>query len=87
MKLIGIEEHFLTGEIRDAWHAIGLEAIDPSVAYHAGAIEQRLFDLAEDLFGISSWFLARREQHGRMDWRDCGGLHICMFAFVACQAS
>jgi predicted TIM-barrel fold metal-dependent hydrolase len=52
MKLIGIEEHFLTADVRDAWHAIGLEAIDPSVAYHAGAIEQRLFDLAEDRLAL-----------------------------------
>lgn len=52
MKLIGIEEHFLTAEVRDAWHAIGLAAIDPSVAYHAGAIEQRLVDLAEDRLGL-----------------------------------
>lgn len=29
MKLIGIEEHFLTTEVRDAWAAIGLEATDP----------------------------------------------------------
>ena len=48
MKLIGIEEHFLTAEVRDAWHAIGLEAMDPSVGYHAGAIERRLVDLAQD---------------------------------------
>ncbi len=48
MKLIGIEEHFLTAEIRDAWHAIGLDAIDPSVAFHSGTIEARLLNLAED---------------------------------------
>jgi uncharacterized protein len=47
MKLIGIEEHFLTAEVRGAWDAIGLAATDPSVAYHAGAIESRLFDLAD----------------------------------------
>jgi hypothetical protein len=38
VKLIGIEEHFLTAEIRDAWSAIGLDAVDPSVAFHSGAI-------------------------------------------------
>jgi uncharacterized protein len=47
MKLIGIEEHFLTPDIRDAWNAINLGATDPSVAFHSGAIESRLFDLAE----------------------------------------
>ncbi|MBB3938362.1 hypothetical protein SAMN05216566_1603, partial [Aureimonas phyllosphaerae] len=35
MKLIGIEEHILTPAIRDAWQAIGLEAADPSVAFHS----------------------------------------------------
>jgi len=39
VKLIGIEEHFLTAEIRQAWEAIGLDAVDPSVAFHSGAIE------------------------------------------------
>ncbi len=34
MKLIGIEEHFLMAEVRDAWNAIGLASIDPSVAIH-----------------------------------------------------
>ena len=48
MKLIGIEEHFLTAEIRQAWEAIGLDAVDPSVAFHSGAIESRLLNLAED---------------------------------------
>jgi predicted TIM-barrel fold metal-dependent hydrolase len=52
MKLIGIEEHFLTAEIRDAWHAIGLDAVDPSVAFHSGTIEARLFDLAESRLAL-----------------------------------
>jgi len=26
MKLIGIEEHYLTADVRDAWDAIGLAA-------------------------------------------------------------
>jgi hypothetical protein len=39
MTLIGIEEHFLTAEIREAWNAIGLDAVDPSVAFHSGPIE------------------------------------------------
>jgi predicted TIM-barrel fold metal-dependent hydrolase len=52
MKLIGIEEHVLTPQVRDAWHAIGLEATDPSVGYHAGAIEPRLMNLAEDRLAL-----------------------------------
>ncbi|RKK04085.1 amidohydrolase [Pseudoroseomonas wenyumeiae] len=52
MKLIGIEEHFLTSEVRDAWHAIGLEAADPSVAVHSGIIEDRLLDLAEERLAL-----------------------------------
>jgi len=47
MKLIGIEEHFLTAGVRDVWRAAGLEATDPSVAFHSGAIEGRLIDLAQ----------------------------------------
>ena len=52
MTLIGIEEHFLTAEIRQAWEAIGLDAVDPSVAFHSGAIESRLLDLAEDRLAL-----------------------------------
>lgn len=52
MKLVGIEEHFLTAEIRDAWRAIGLDATDPSVAFHSGAIEGRLLDLAQDRLAL-----------------------------------
>jgi len=48
VNLIGIEEHFLTAEIRDSWNAIGLDAVDPSVAFHSGMIERRLLDLAEE---------------------------------------
>ncbi|GAN55699.1 amidohydrolase family protein [Tanticharoenia sakaeratensis] len=47
MKLIGIEEHFLTPEVKDAWSTIGLNAADPSVAFHGGPLEKRLADLAE----------------------------------------
>ncbi len=52
MKLIGIEEHFLTADIREAWDAIGLDATDPSVAFHAGAMAARLLDLAEDRLAL-----------------------------------
>ncbi|MGX4772397.1 amidohydrolase family protein [Bradyrhizobium guangdongense] len=49
MKLIGVEEHFLTAEIRQRWDAIGLDAVDPGVAFHSGEIERRLLDFAERL--------------------------------------
>jgi uncharacterized protein len=52
MKLIGIEEHFLTAEIREAWNAIGLDAVDPSMAFHSGSFEVRLLDLAEDRLAL-----------------------------------
>ena len=52
MKLIGIEEHFLTPEVRDAWDTAGLAAVDPSVAVHSGTLESRLLDLAEDRLAL-----------------------------------
>jgi uncharacterized protein len=52
MTLIGIEEHFLTTEIREAWNALGLDAVDPSVAFHSGPIAGRLLDLAEDRLAL-----------------------------------
>jgi predicted TIM-barrel fold metal-dependent hydrolase len=52
VKLIGIEEHFLTAEVRQAWDAIGLNAVDPSVAFHSGVIEGRLLELAEDRLAL-----------------------------------
>jgi predicted TIM-barrel fold metal-dependent hydrolase len=52
MKLIGIEEHFLTDEIHQAWNAISLEAVDPSMAFHSGTFEVRLLDLAEDRLAL-----------------------------------
>ena len=52
MELIGIEEHFLTPEVRAAWDALGLEAVDPSVAVHSGETEDRLLDLAENRLAL-----------------------------------
>jgi predicted TIM-barrel fold metal-dependent hydrolase len=52
MKLIGIEEHYLTAQVRDAWNAIGLEATDPSVGVHSGGIERRLLDLAGERIAL-----------------------------------
>ncbi|WP_168169338.1 hypothetical protein [Kushneria phosphatilytica] len=48
MQIIGIEEHFLTPEVHRAWQSLGLEASDPSVALHAGAVGTRLMDLADE---------------------------------------
>ena len=50
--LIGIEEHFLTPTIENAWHTIGLEATDPSVGYHQGAFGRRLVDLADERLAL-----------------------------------
>lgn len=47
MQLIGVEEHFLTPEVAQAWHAMGLAAIDPSVGANGGPFEARLMNLAE----------------------------------------
>lgn len=52
MKLIGIEEHYLTADVRDAWRAVGLAATDPSVALHSGDIERRLLDLADERLAL-----------------------------------
>lgn len=52
MKLVGIEEHYLTPEVRDAWDACGLGAVDPSVAIHSGAIERRLLDMADERLSL-----------------------------------
>ena len=52
MKLIGIEEHYLTADVRDAWKAAGLAATDPSVAVHSGEVERRLLDLADERLAL-----------------------------------
>ncbi len=52
MKIIGIEEHFLTVETREAWTAIGLGRVDPAVGYHAGDLERRLLDLADERIAL-----------------------------------
>ncbi|SKA24436.1 amidohydrolase family protein [Consotaella salsifontis] len=52
MKLIGIEEHTLTAEVRDAWNAIDLASADPSVSIHSGGIERRLLDLADERIAL-----------------------------------
>ncbi|WP_068082703.1 amidohydrolase family protein [Novosphingobium rosa] len=52
MQLIGIEEHILTPEVLQAWHDLGLEAQDPSVAFHGGPIAGRLMDLAQQRLAL-----------------------------------
>ncbi len=52
MQLIGIEEHYLTTKVRDAWDAIGLAATDPSVAFHSGEVERLLLDLADERIAL-----------------------------------
>lgn len=52
MKLIGIEEHCLTADVRDAWDAIGLAATDPIVAVHSGEVERRLLELADERLAL-----------------------------------
>ncbi|WP_406586454.1 amidohydrolase family protein [Asaia lannensis] len=52
MKLIGIEEHFLTQEVKNAWSAISLEAADPSVVFHGGLLEKRLVDLSQERIAL-----------------------------------
>lgn len=52
MKLIGIEEHFLTEDVCGAWKASGIEAKDPSIAFNSGVIKRRLFDLADERLAL-----------------------------------
>lgn len=52
MKLIAIEEHFLTPEVEQAWASIKLELADPSVAIHRGDIERRLRDLTDERIAL-----------------------------------
>ncbi len=52
MKLIGIEEHFLTPEVRNAWNAMNLGASDPGATFHSGEVERRLLDLAEERLAL-----------------------------------
>jgi hypothetical protein len=48
MKIVGIEEHFLTSDIRRAWSASPLADQDAGLDLHLGEIEDRLNDLSED---------------------------------------
>jgi hypothetical protein len=42
IKLIGIEEHFLTAGVRSAWEEMGLAATDPSAGIHSVEIERHV---------------------------------------------
>lgn len=46
MKLIAIEEHFLTPEVREAWAAV--PADDPSLGHNTGVVGERLDDLGDE---------------------------------------
>ncbi|WP_337024745.1 MULTISPECIES: amidohydrolase family protein [unclassified Pantoea] len=52
MKIIAIEEHYMTTEIQLAWEAMNLAASDPSVAIHAGELQRRLLDLSDERLGL-----------------------------------
>ncbi len=52
MKLIGIEGHYLTADVRDAWDAVGLAATDPSVGLHSGEVERCLLGLADERLAL-----------------------------------
>ena len=52
MKLIGIEEHFLTADVGDAWRALGLDAANPMVAHDLGPMAQRLMDMADQRIAL-----------------------------------
>ncbi len=47
MKVIAIEEHFLTPEVREAWSALPVENQDRAQGLHLGEIADRLDDLQE----------------------------------------
>lgn len=48
MQLIGIEEHFLTPDVRKLWEELGLDRSDPGVAVHSGNVERRLLDFGRE---------------------------------------
>lgn len=52
MKLIGIEEHFLTRDVGDAWRALGLDMSSPMVAHDLGPMAQKLMELADQRIAL-----------------------------------
>jgi predicted TIM-barrel fold metal-dependent hydrolase len=48
MKIIGLEEHFVTRDVLAAWHALDTQWQDPGLEHHeSGDVGERLTDLAE----------------------------------------
>lgn len=48
MRLIGLEEHFVTSDVLAAWHSLEARWQDPGLQHHErGAIGERLLDLAD----------------------------------------
>ena len=48
MKIVGLEEHFVTQDVLAAWHALDAPWRDPGLQHHEhGDIGARLIDLAE----------------------------------------
>jgi predicted TIM-barrel fold metal-dependent hydrolase len=52
MKLIGIEEHYLTPDVAAAWRALGLDAASPMIAHDLGPMSKRLMDLADERIAL-----------------------------------
>lgn len=48
MKLIGIEEHYITPEVGDAWRALGLDISSPMIAHDLGPMAKKLMNLADE---------------------------------------
>ena len=40
MKIIGLEEHFITKEVLAAWHALDAPWRDPGLQYHENECQQ-----------------------------------------------
>lgn len=47
MKIIGVEEHFLTSAVRAAWSASSSAERDVALSLHLGEIADRLDDLSD----------------------------------------
>jgi predicted TIM-barrel fold metal-dependent hydrolase len=52
MKLIGIEEHYLTQDVGNAWRALGLDASNPMVAHDLGPMAQRLMEMSDQRIAL-----------------------------------
>jgi uncharacterized protein len=57
MKIIGIEEHFLSPTVRGAWAAAASAGQDASASLHLGEIQDRLEELSDER-------LARMDESG-----------------------